>query len=339
MNAPARGRIARPEGMMRQVHLIAALAATLLLACGGDDDGNMVGDDDDDAPDGGGDVASNPGFDTTTLTALPLAYSEEGGVWESQGPADWSCLDTATEDVPTEIDVLVTGDVNDFQTGDPIPGAAITAYDGVDFAGQGVASTTSNEQGEFSLTLPAGVGRINYKIVNQPDWLDTYLLNQYYEPNEAEQGQGLDAVSIGTANVLPAFIGVTRTEGTGVLAGAIRDCNENEVQGVLATVSAVSCADDPACAPDHLAGAATYYFSAAATSLPVRHNVASSTNKDGLFVVIELPPAPSAYLQVWGYTTEAELEAETLHLIAEIPAPVLADSVITASMEPYRTQP
>jgi hypothetical protein len=287
--------------------------------------------------DGGADAAvvlENPGF--ITPGELPQAYKEVENVWELQGAPDFSCLDTATTDVPSTVDIVLTGEVTDFQTDDPVPGAEIAAFDGVDFAGTPVATGAADMDAKYSLTLPTGVSRLAFRTMHE-DALDTYLMNQYYEPDQAAQSADLNTVSHLTANALPAFIGVMRTPGLGVLAGAVRDCAKNEVGGLIATVSARACAGDTACEPDHLDGAQTYYFSAGSTSLPVRLSQQANTNKDGLFVVIELPPASEAYLQVWGFTTQAELDAGTLRLIAEIPAPVLADSVITGSMEPLRT--
>jgi hypothetical protein len=86
----------------------------------------------------------------------------------------------------------------------------------------------------------------------------------------------------------------------------------------------------------HLDGAQTYYFSALSTSLPVRHSQQLSTNVDGLFVVIELPASSEAYLQVWGFLDQADMADGEMTLIGEIPSPVLADSVITGSMEALR---
>jgi hypothetical protein len=130
---------------------------------------------------------------------------------------------------------------------------------------------------------------------------------------------------------LPAFIGVTRTAGLGVLAGTIRDCQNREVGGAIVTVSDVSGS------PEHLDGAMTYYFSAEPNnSLPVRHNLAANTNQDGRFSVLELQPGQSAYLQVWGFMDGQDPESDDLTLLAEIPSPILPDSVVISDMEALR---
>ena len=54
-------------------------------------------------------------------------------------------------------------------------------------------------------------------------------------------------------------------------------------------------------------------------------------------MVIQLPATQSAYVQMWGYKTDADAMAGgEMTLLAELPVPVLADTVITGSYEPLR---
>ena len=85
----------------------------------------------------------------------------------------------------------------------------------------------------------------------------------------------------------------------------------------------------------HLDGVDTYYFSSS-VGLPVRHSQQASASKDGLFMAIELNPTATAYVQVWGYKTDADLAADNFELIAQLQTSVLADTVITGSYEPLR---
>jgi hypothetical protein len=299
---------------MAMKRLISILALAAAAGCGGDDSDNI-------------DQEANAGF--VVPTEPTFAFTQNEGVWELQGPADWSCLNTPTEDAPTSVEVQLSGAVEDFQTEEALPGATITAYNDTNFQSAGVATATSNEDGNYSITLPVGGTRWGFKVTLE-DALETYLLNQYYQPDVVDQTETMNSVSLLTAQALPAFIGVTRTPGLGILAGAIRDCNLNEVAGAIATVSAVPGA------PMHLDGAETYYFSALSTSLPVRHSQQLNTNSDGLFVVIELPPSGESYLQVWGFVDDADMADGEMTLLGEIPSPVLSDSVITAGMEALR---
>jgi hypothetical protein len=300
--------------------LLAALAAA--PACGGgDDDGSSGG------PDAG--TLENPGF--ATPDTVTTAYTREGEIWTEVGPANWSCLNTASDDTPSTVDINLTGVVRDFMNQDDlIADAAISAYAGTDITGTAIAEATSGADGSYSLTLDAGVERVAFKT-SAAEYLDTYLLNQYYAPDTAEQTEDLEPISVSLANTLTAFINKERTPGLGVLAGAIRDCDGHEVEGAIATVSSASGV------ADHVDGAETYYFSAGASSLPTRVSQQPYTNDDGLFMVIELPPSSSdVYLQVWGFLPDQDPASDELTLIAELGMPVIGDTVISASMEALR---
>jgi len=102
----------------------------------------------------------------------------------------------------------------------------------------------------------------------------------------------------------------------------------------IATVSSTSGANNTA--PTFLEGVDTYYFSAS-VGLPVRHSQQAASSKDGLFMAIEMQPNPTAYVQVWGYKTAADVTSDNLTLIAELRTQVIAETVITGSYEPLRT--
>ena len=160
--------------------------------------------------------------------------------------------------------------------------------------------------------------------------LDTLLLNQTVDPGMAAQTLGeINSVSKSTAQTLPALIGLSRTPGTGVLAGAVRDCMDHEISNFIATVSSTQGV------VNHVAGADTYYFSSS-VGLPVKHQQKSASSENGLFMVIELQAAPTAFVQVWGYLNDADLAADKLTLIAELQTQVINDTVITGSYSPLR---
>lgn len=290
-----------------------AMAAVLALAGGCGDDG--------------GETEELNGF--LPPDEVTVANTGGDGSWTEVGPANWSCLGTASEDQPAATDITLSGAVEDFQSGDRVPDAMVTLYTGSDLAGSGAETVTSDVDGNFSLTIPTGSTRVAFKVEHE-DALDTYAINQIYEPDTAEQTDTVNSVSLLTANALPAFIGVTRTPGLGILAGSIVDCDGNEVSNAIATVSSVSGS------AEQLEGSESYYFSALSTSLPVRHQQQLNTNSDGLFVIIEVPTSAEAYVQVWGFIDGQDPATDDLTLLAEVPAPALADTVITASLEPLR---
>jgi len=306
--------------MRHGVWLFVAALAALPAGCGGDDDGGGGAD---------GGTLENPGFakpDTVTT-----AFQKDGEIWTEVGPANWSCLGTPSDDTPSTVEITVSGLVRDFQNKDDvIAGAMVEAYSGSDITGTPIGTATSNADGTFSITYDPGIERVAYKT-SADEYLDTYLLNQYYQPATAEQEENLEPISVSLANTLTAFINKERTPGLGVLAGAIRDCDVHEVKGAIATVSNTSAT------ADHVDGAETYYFSAGSRSLPVRLSQQAYTNDDGLFMIIELPPSSSdVFLQVWGFTPDQDPATDELTLIAELGVPVIGDTVISASMEALR---
>ncbi len=295
--------------------LSCGLAASLLGACG-DDGGGMMDEGD-----------AELGFATPNV--ITTAYKEVGGVWTEQGPANWSCLNTPSTDVPTTVDVTLTGPVIDFQSDEPLPMAELTVYGDDGITSTPVTTTTADENGDYELLLPKGGTHWAFKIVAE-EALDTYTLRQYFDPNASAQEEQLESISVLTAQALPAFINVTRTPGLGIVAGAIRDCDDNEVFGAIA---AASSSDVDVV---HVDGGVSYYFSALMTSLPVRHSQQSMTNKDGRFVTIELPPGTDASVQVYGFIDADDLADGVPTLLSTISSPILADTVVRLTMNPTR---
>lgn len=288
-----------------------------LVACGGDDGGG--GQAQVDAP-----AAPDVGFNKPTASLKANIDNVE------MGPADLSCLGQASSDAAS-MDVTLNTKVTDFQNGNAIANATVTAFDGVDSANPFVTGT-SDSMGDLSLHIGAGHKRFGFKMTAAGQ-IDTLLLFQYLDPTvttTTEPGK-IQSVSNSTAATLPALIGETRTAGSGVLAGALRDCSLHEISNFIATVSSTSGT------ATSLAKADTYYFNPQA-GLPVHHNQQDAASANGLFMVIQLPVTPTAYVQMWGYATDADKSTDKLTLISELQVPVLADTVITGSFEPDRAK-
>ena len=285
---------------------------------------------------------TNIGF--TPPTMATHANSETNNVWTDLGLADWTCLGTPSADAPLAADMTLTGQVVDFmnmQNG--VPNTMIDAFDNINYTAP-FKSFTTDGTGKFTLTVPAGKVRVGFKL-HADQYMDTFLLNQYWMPSSTANTISIGDISSGLASALPAFIDFERQTGTGVLAGAMRDCQHHEVSNAIATVSSVSMM------PTHLQGtvnvggvqtpiiASTFYFNTS-TGLPAKHKDRQATDQDGLFTIFNLPPiSGTAYIQVWGFKTDADVAkgAAGLTLLAELPSPVIADNVITGSIEPYRT--
>ena len=256
--------------------------------------------------------------------------------WMELGPANLSCLNTPSSDVTATVDITFNTMVLDFQSGNPVPGVGVQVFPDIDITNPIGAGATADSTGAISIPIPMGHKRIGFKMTKTDDGtslspLDTFLLNQYFDPTTATQTlpTKIQTISKATAATLPALIGETRTVGTGVAAGALRDCDVHEMSNFVTTISSTSGTPTP------IVGAESFYFSDA-VGLPVHHNQEDSASKDGLFMLIQVPPADTAYVQAWGYPTDADVTADNLQLISELQVPVLADTVITGSFEPLR---
>ncbi|NVB85681.1 MAG: hypothetical protein HOV81_45375 [Kofleriaceae bacterium] len=280
------------------------------------------------------DAADESGFVTPTTT-LKANREVSDKNWEEIGDADMTCLNTATSDVATTALVTLNTQVTDFQTGNAVPNAEVVAFKGQDLSTM-FDTKTADGSANVSISIPSGVTRYGFKMT-ATNALPTLLLNQYVDPANVTGGvttnpSKIQSVSNATAATLSALIGQTRTPGTSVVAGALRDCQGREVSGFIATVSTTKGS------ATLIPGAQAYYFNSS-VGLPGHHNQVPYADKDGLFMIIQLPAtAPTGYVQMWGFPTKADLDMGMagLKLIAELEVPLLSDTVITGSYEPLR---
>jgi hypothetical protein len=290
---------------------LAFLMIPAATACGGGD-GNTPAD------------AQDVGFNKPKAT-LKANMQVSSGVWTEIGDAD---LTSCPTDVPTTVAITLATKVVDFQNQTAVPAATVTAFKDIDTTAPFVTAT-SDANGAITFDIPAGTKRFGFKM-NADSQFPTFLLNQYFvDPSTATQSDPatIQSVSNATAALLPALIGQTRTPGTGVVAGAVRDCNRHEISNYVATVSSTSGTATP------ISGAQSFYFSLA-PELPVHHTQAESSGANALFMGIQLPATSMAYVQAWGFPTAADLASGEMKLVSELAVPVLSDTVVTASFEP-----
>jgi hypothetical protein len=295
------------------------LTSLIAAACGGDDG--------DAPPDANNDNGFNP--PTVTLKAN-MELSEDN--WMEIGDADLSCLGTTSDDVASTVSVTLNTKVTDFQSGNAVPSSTVIVFPNQD-QGSPFDTQTSDSTAAISFTIPIGTKRFGYKMTSG-NALPTLLLNQKLSSPSmpVQMVTEIQSVSNATAATLPALIGQTRTQGTGVVAGALRDCQRHEVSGFVATMSTTPTTASP------VAGAEAYYFSSG-VGLPVHHNQQQYSTEDGLFMIIQVPTtSPMGYVQMWGFPTAGDLAMGMagLKLIAELQVPIFGDTVITGSYEPVR---
>jgi len=275
-------------------------------------------------PDAGAPDAANAGF--IRPTEITLANERVDGIWRTLGTANWSCLDLPSDEQPSTVSIALTGTTRDYQTDDVVATVAVAAFDSNDTAGTApLAQATSDRDGLYAMTLPPGVTRLLFRSTDpEPTqrFVDSYLLDHRPDPMAAMQSLDLHSVSWLSMDWFPFPLPV--------LTGSIIDCDGYPVEHAIATFSTASGE------PFHLPGAQTYYFSAGSTSLPVRHSQQPDTNHDGLFLVTEAPATPAVYVQVWGFVDGQDPETDDLMLLAELPSPLPAETVIQAPLEPRR---
>lgn len=248
--------------------------------------------------------------------------------WSEIGPANLACLGTPTADTATTVVVTLATTTTDFEKLMPVGSIGVTAFPVIDI-GAPFDTKTSDPTGAVSLRVPVGTKRFGFKMTSTQDF-DTLLLNQKVAADMAAQTLAkIQVVSKTTGASIPAIIGIVRTPGTGIVAGAVRDCDAHEISNFVATVSSTAATASP------IDKAKTFYFSSNLNT-PVHHNQEPASTNDGLFVALEVPVTPTVFVQAWGYPTDADLASDHLVLVSELEVPIVADTIVTGSFEPLR---
>jgi hypothetical protein len=268
--------------------------------------------------------AQDVGFNKPKAT-LKANMQNADKTWSEIGDAD---LTSCPADAPTTTAITLDTKVIDFQNAAAFGTASVVAFAGINTTAP-FDTEMADQNGNVTLTIPAGTKRFGLKMTADSQF-PTFLLNQYFvDPSTTPSTtpSSIQSISNATAALLPALIGQTRTPGTGVVAGAVRDCGHHEISNYVATVSSTSGMATP------IAGAQSFYFSLA-PELPVHHTQADASAQNALFMGIQLPATAMAYVQAWGFPTAADLASGEMKLVSELAVPVLADTVVTGSFEP-----
>jgi len=315
----------------------AAALAVILVACGGDDGPATPRDAAIDAPDPldaptdapvliDAPVPANAGF---TMPTAPLeAWRSNGNNTYTAQPLDLSCLGMARNDPATTVTVSLTAAIRDFQSNNLLPTAGVTAF-GLTNPSLVLASGTSDSLGNVTLSIPSNNKRIGFALTHA-NARPTYSYDHLLAPSAMSQTTTLFSMSNATAATLPALIGQTAMANTAIVIARVHDCQGHELSNFIATASTT------AMVATHATNATTFYFSDA-VDLPVRHTQAPHGTRNGLYMIIDVPPLATAYIQVWGYRNAAELSSNTLTRIAEIAIPLTANSATILDQEPHAT--
>lgn len=271
-----------------------------------------------DAPTG-----TNTGF--TAPTAVIGAWTETAPNTFVAATLDLSCLGDVRNDVATTTAVTLSATVSDYQSGNASPGATVEMFAGTAIATP-ITTATANGSAVATLTVPTGTTRHGFHLT-AANSRPTYYFDQILAPSTAAQQVSLDVISDATAATLPALIGMSTDAASAIEIGTATDCQGHTLSGLIATVSSIGLG------AIHLPGAVTYYYSDA-NGLPVRHNIAAMTTKNGTFMVIEVPATTLAYVQLYGFRTAGELSAGTLTMIARLSLPITTGSALITRHDP-----
>lgn len=286
-------------------------------------DGSIIGDGS--VTDSGDAAAADLGFNPPTA----VLKANSGGT--AIGDADLTCLGTPSGDTPLTATATLATSVIDYQGQTAIAGAAVTAFNGIDVASP-FATTSSDGSGDTTIDIPVGTKRFGIKLTDSSA-LDTLLLNLILPSGGGTftDPPTIGIVSKSTGTLYASLVGLTRTAGTGIVLGTLRDCGEHEISNFVVTVSSTEGTATP------LVGADAFYFKTTVPSAPTTHTDAEAATANGQFMVLQIPATATAYVQMWGYKSSVDLTSKTLTLVGELEAPVLADTAVTSTFRPPRT--
>ena len=305
------------------------VGAALALGLAGCDGTPMV------TPDGGPvvtDGGSVPQLD-------PLA------AWEEQGSGDdamfvtraldYACRGARTRPTPGA-PVTTTFQLRDFEDDFEVDDAEVWVFNDnviADDCSNAATCTaiTTDGSGNASLMLPAG-GWYAYRVIPKPGFnpmLTVFGVFQYNEPAPLVDGEAVtgNSVSGSTIEVIPATLGITRSEGLAIVAGRIEDCAGGFVENAIIRLYDPN--GDPVVAQP--SGPFFHYFNGdAAHNVPAQAE--TDSNADGLYVLAELPVVSDGpyRIEAWG-----NLDGE-LRILGCESARIFEDSVTILNLGPIR---
>jgi hypothetical protein len=249
---------------------------------------------------------------------------------------DYSCLGMPTQPVAGD-PVSTTFQLRDFQNAFAVDSTEVWLFSNNEIADECVPpfcqSVTTNAMGDAEVTLPSDEW-IAYRVLPKTGlsrMTTVFGVFQYnfQIPSVAGEAVTGNSVSGSTIDLIPATLGISRTEGLALIAGRIRDCAGGPVGNAVIRLF------DPSGAPV-LQGEATddphfHYFSGATVrNLP---NLAQQyTNRDGLYVLIQIAVTSDGPFRVeaWG-----NLDGEPTRIGCE-EARIFPDAVTIVNLNPVR---
>ncbi len=293
-----------------------------LAACGGPSGGT----------DGGPDAGPTP--DLPPLAAYEeIVHGPDDSEFSSVA-LDYACRGSRTR--PTAGDPIpVTFQLRDFQDDFEVDDTEVWLFSNNEIGDSCDApscqSFTTDGTGNAEVTLPADAWYA-YRVLPKTGlsrMTTVFSVFQYNEPAPAAAGGAVtgNSVSGSTIDLIPALLGISRSEGLAIVAGRIEDCSGNFVQNAILRMYD----PDGALVATTAAGPFFHYFNGDANdNLPAQDETRS--NADGLYVIVEVPVESDRPYRVeaWG-----NLDGEFRLLGCEA-ARIFPDAVTILNMTPVR---
>lgn len=271
-----------------------ALSVLLVAGCTGSDTDTSSSTDDTGSGDGGTDVFSEIINITEAATGDYSCFAGEGN-WTVH-TADPSCV----EKLP------MSGEIEDFESGDGVDGCTIEIYDADTVTDSPDSSTVSDGEGNFTGLEAYSCQPWTYKAYTDPALDETKVTIQAHEvySHGTELDAGLNSVSSDTYAVIPALLGISVDPGAGIVAGTAFDCggenDENKIEGAQVIVKDAN--------GNYPEDQEIRYF---VNDFPNRDQ--PYTSADGLWLAVNVPPG-RVTVELWAITEsggEPQIVGET----------------------------
>ncbi len=299
-----------------------AVVAALALGVGCGDDG------------GGDTMGGDMGAGISPPEGLPSASLGEGGVGgttaDTTSPADFACLGSRTAPVGGA-DKTFSLEIREFRGGDAFEGLDVCFFpdNNVSLDSCTGQMVTTDASGNVSVTAPEG-GWYAYRVFPSEmggasmNIQDSIQINEEVPAGDAAQG---NSVSEGTLGLIPAVLGLSRADGTALVAGTVQDCAGEPVYGAV-----VRMYDGTTLLQETMATSTPKYRYFNGEAFPSGEQ--PWTHVDGLYAAANIPAAAAGTditVEVWG-----ELDGVFQVIGCEV-VPALPDAISIVNVGPLRS--
>ena len=234
-------------------------------------------------------------------------------------PANFACLGSHADPPAPTAPTALTVHVIDFETKADVAGATVEVYtslDKFDAKLPDATSTATGSDGKAQLTVPPGSYRVIFRTVGDPDLtVETIEFNRAYDDVQRY------SVSQATKGTIGAVLNLFPDDSEGVVAGAVRDCDDHDVGGATFGVSSSGGSFDSA--------TNTFYFVDVSATSTVPERTQHWTSADGVFASLNVPPG-DATVSAQGIVSAGAMPT----MLATGVAPVRAAAVTVVELQP-----